>query len=365
MTDLLLTDPISSIPTLKLLRSVPPQVHLYPRFRYMGSKHRLVPWLHTVFQQLDFDSATDAFSGSGIVSYLLKSMGKEVHTNDSLHFPSVISKALIENNSVTVSEEDLRLLFSCKATNPDEKFIQTTFSDIFYTQDDLRFLDDLWVGIREMTSPLKRSLILAALLRSCIKRQPRGVFTVSGNAAGYQDGRRDLKLSLKEHLIEQVACYNAAVFSNGKRNQAHHGDIFALPKSTPDLVYMDPPYVPRSDDNCYMKRYHFLEGLSCYWQGMEIMESSKVKKICKPYSPFGHRKDAIEAFDNLFRHFKHATQVLSYSSNAYPDLDCLVEMMGTYKIRVDVLKKTHRYHFGTHRSAKRNLVEEYLIVGQS
>ena len=49
----------------------------------------------------------------------------------------------------------------------------------------------------------------------------------------------------------------------------------------PDLVYLDPPYVPPSDDNCYIKRYHFLEGLSKYWNGEEIMENTKVKKIKK------------------------------------------------------------------------------------
>ena len=37
-----------------------------------------------------------------------------------------------------------------------------------------------------------------------------------------------------------------------------------------DLVYLDPPYVPRADDNCYIKRYHFLEGLSTYWQGRRV-----------------------------------------------------------------------------------------------
>lgn len=128
---------------------------------------------------------------------------------------------------------------------------------------------------------------------------------------------------------------------------------------------MDPPYVPRSDDNCYMKRYHFLEGVSCYWEDQTIMENSKVKKITKPYTPFGHRKDAVDAFDRLFRNFADATQVLSYSSNAYPDLDILVSLMKRYKKSVEVLRKTHRYHFGTHATAKRNVVEEYLIIGQS
>lgn len=363
-------DPVNAfsdvqIPELKLLRPAPAQLAHYPRFRYMGSKHRLLEWLHNVLQQLDFKNATDAFSGSGAVSYLLKSMDKQVTSNDSLQFPCVLSKALIENNSTVVTPETLDTLLTSRATKKTECFIQNTFRDIFYTPDDLAFLDDIWVGIRLLNSPHQRSLALAALLRACIKRQPRGVFTVSGRGEAYQDGRRDLKLSVKDHFLEQVTYYNRAVFSNGRRNLSRHGNVFDLSSDNVDLVYMDPPYVPRSDDNCYMKRYHFLEGLSCYWQGQNLMETSKVKKIAKPYTPFGHRKDAIAAFAALFRHFADSTQVLSYSSNAFPDLDTLVGLMRRNKKNVEVLQKTHRYHFGTHTSAKRNVVQEYLIIGQS
>jgi len=76
-----------------------------------------------------------------------------------------------------------------------------------------------------MDSPFKRSVALAAILRSAIRRQPRGLFTVS-DPGRYHDGRRDLKLTLREHFIEQVETYNAAVFSNGKRNFSTCGDVF-------------------------------------------------------------------------------------------------------------------------------------------
>jgi adenine-specific DNA methylase len=49
--------------------------------------------LHEVFSELDFRTALDAFSGSGCVSYLLKSMGKEVHANDFLNFCTVLAQA--------------------------------------------------------------------------------------------------------------------------------------------------------------------------------------------------------------------------------------------------------------------------------
>lgn len=340
---------------------LPSQIDSFPRFRYMGSKFRLMPWIHGTLSSLDFQTVTDAFSGSGVVSYLLKGMGKQVHSNDSLEFPSVLTSATVANSATRLKKDDLQLLLSTKARKSSEKFIQRTFNGIFYTPPELKFLDDLWVGIRQLESPFKRSLAIAAILRSAIKRQPRGLFTVSDPTA-YMDGRRDLKLTLEEHFIEQVEFYNAAVFSNGKRSTSSCGDVFDLEPGS-DLVYMDPPYVPRSDDNCYMKRYHFLEGLACYWENKELMMKTKVRKIVKPFTPFAYRRTAIEAFDRLFRTFADSTLALSYSSNGYPDLETLRKLMGKYKRTIEVVEKEHRYHFGTHQAAKRNVVHEYLIIG--
>ncbi len=327
----------------------------------MGSKFRLLPWIHDTLSGLTFDSAADAFSGSGVVSYLLKTMGKQVTSNDSLAFPSVLASATVANNSTMLSRTDVEQLLSACAEGPEDSFIQKTFDGIFYTTEELVFLDNVWAGIRNMKSATKRSVALAALLRSAIKRQPRGLFTV-GDPGRYQDGRRDLKLSLREHFQEQIGCYNAAVFSNGQRNVATCGDVFQVSQEV-DLVYMDPPYVPLSDDNCYMKRYHFLEGLACYWEGREIMMNTKVRKITKPFTPFAYRHTALEAFDCLFRRFADSIQVLSYSSNAFPDLETLKRLMSRYKENVEVVEKEHRYHFGTHAGAKRNVVREFLIVG--
>jgi adenine-specific DNA-methyltransferase len=65
----------------------------FPRLRYMGSKHKLVPHLAALFHELGGRSAVDAFSGSGVVSYALKSLGYTVTSNDFLAFPQVIADA--------------------------------------------------------------------------------------------------------------------------------------------------------------------------------------------------------------------------------------------------------------------------------
>lgn len=336
----------------------------FPTMRYMGSKVRLLPWIEDVLSGLSFESVLDAFSGSGAVAYLFKSMGKTVAATDFLKFPYTIASATIENNSSTLTPADISDLLAFNRQR--KRFIERTFSGIFFTPADLRFLDSVWANLDGVEDPYKRALAVSALVRSCVKRQPRGVFTVAGDPERYKDGRRDLRLSIREHFLENVEAYNAAVFDNGRNNKALRADVFTAPTDA-DLVYMDPPYVPRSDDNCYVKRYHFLEGLTSYWQDPDtiIQTNTKVRKIAKRYTPFSYRRTALDAFDRMFKRFHASTLVLSYSSNGYPDLDTLVDLISRYKLEVTVHERTHRYHFGTHASVTtdRTSVREYLIVG--
>lgn len=343
----------------------PERVKQFPQLRYMGSKYRLLPWLHEVLSQLEFDSALDAFAGSQCVSYLLKSMGKQVVSNDFLEFSRQIGLATIANASVRLLPEHCALLLEDRPSRDD--FIERTFQGIFFTPEDLRFLDKVWSNLDRLPTPYHRALALAALVRSCLKRQPRGVFTVAGDPDRYKDGRRDLRLSLQEHFLESVEIYNRTVFDNGRGNKAVREDVFELDPEGIDLVYMDPPYVPRSDDNCYVKRYHFIEGLASYWQDTEaeILTTTKVKKIRKRHTPFSYRRTAVEAFDQMFQRFHDSILVLSYSSNGFPNLEDLVRLMKRHKGSVEVFERKHRYHFGTHSKVakKRVTVQEYLIVG--
>jgi adenine-specific DNA-methyltransferase len=341
---------------------LPERVLEFPELRYMGSKHRLLPWIHGVLRGLDFETAADPFVGSGSVAYLLKAMGKLVIASDFLNFPAVLASATVANSKHQIDASDLQQLLAVRRKGPH--FIEKTFGGVFYEKRDLQFLDRVAANIDGLTHPHRRALAKAALIRSCLKKQPRGVFTISGDLSHYDDGRRDLRLSMEEHFSEQVAAFNKVVFDNGKRHAVKRADVFSLKPTGVDLVYLDPPYVPRSDDNCYMKRYHFLEGLSCYWRGVRIMKDTKVKKIEKPHTPFGSRKTAIDAFDRLFRLYRHSKIVLSYSSNGYPDREVLEDLLRRYKSRVSAFERPHRYHFGTHSRVERAEVREYLIVGQ-
>ena len=88
---------------------------LYPRLRFMGSKYKIVPHLRQAFSCLEFDTVLDAFSGSGVVSYTLKQMGKQVTSNDFLQFPATVARALIENPQDTLDPKDVTAILAPNA----------------------------------------------------------------------------------------------------------------------------------------------------------------------------------------------------------------------------------------------------------
>ena len=126
-------------------------------------------------------------------------------------------------------------------------------------------------------------------------------------------------MPLRDLFKVAVMDYNRAVFNNERQNRVLCQDIFEVDPSGYELVYLDPPYAPPRDDSDYMKRYHFLEGLSVYWRGQTIMEHTLTKKIEKRFTPFAYKRTVREAFRELFFLFRRSTIVLSYSSNSVPD----------------------------------------------
>ena len=165
------------------------QYQFFPSSRYMGSKNKIIKELYNVFSKYKFDSALDLFSGSSSVSYLLKSMGKRVISNDYMSFASNISSAIISNNKTKFNEKDLKLL--TKKPSSYDKLVQEKFDNIFFSKKDNDFIDILRHNIKNLNNKNKKAIAFASLIKACQKKQPRGLFTFKGFR--YDDGRLDLK----------------------------------------------------------------------------------------------------------------------------------------------------------------------------
>jgi DNA adenine methylase len=337
------------------------QFHYFPGTRFMGSKSKIIDQIWKRLNKVEFNTVLDAFGGSNVIGYFLKCHGKKVITNDFLTFSYITSKAIIENSFENITEKDLSVILK---SNSNNGFIENTFKDIFYSLEDIQFLDTARQNISELNNEYKKAIALAALVRACVKKRSRGIFTFSGER--YNDGRIDMQKTIKEHFKESIKLFNKAVFDNGKKNKSYNKRTELL-KVKADLVYLDPPYFTPNSDNDYTRRYHFIEGLVKNWEGLIIQEHTAVKKFESYKSPFSKKDTVYSAFDQLFEKYRNSIITISYSSNSLPSKGELKEMLGKYKSKVTVHEIDHSYSFGNqnHKIGNpNNRVKEYLFIGR-
>jgi len=344
------------------IRKVPAPVDkkalIYPPTRYMGSKEKLLPYIKDVANQFKFESVLDLFSGSGVVGYLFKTMGKQVFSNDYMAMSSVFSKAMIENNSYTLDKKEIDKLFE---PNPKaSSFVQDTYAGLYYTNDENYVIDLVRSNIKKLSNSYKRAIAMSALIRACLKKRARGIFTYTG--LRYDDGRPDLRMSMEQQIRNAVGLINAAVFDNGRENQARQGDAMTT-RFKANLVYIDPPYYSPLSDNEYVRRYHFVEGLARNWEGVDMQWHTKTKKFKSYPTPFSSRLGAFDAFDKLFKSLQDSILLVSYSSNSLPTREEIISLMSKYKRYVEVIDINYRYSFANQKNEVRNEVQEYLFIG--
>lgn len=320
---------------------------LFPPTRYQGSKYKLLDWLWHSFEGLSFQTALDAFGGTGCVSYLLKTKGKQVTYNDLYQFNQIIARALVENNDVTLTEQEVDLLISPQPGISYSSFIQTTFTDVYYTQPENEWLDVVTTNIGRFNGCVyKQALAYFALFQACIVKRPYNLFhrknlylrqaEVKRSFGNKTTWDKPFELWFR-YFVEQA---NQAVFSNGLNHQVTCGDASQV-KDEFDLVYLDPPYISQAGVGTdYFDFYHFLEGLVNYPEWInEIDWNSKHRRLKPRYSKWADQKAILMAFEEVIARYQKSILVLSYRSNGIPEPEQILNLVKKYKSGEIVVKK--------------------------
>ena len=127
---------------IEAAKGLPPYVT-----NYIGSKQKLVDWIW-VHTPDGVTSALDAFSGSAVVGYMYKAKGLRVVANDRLRYCYHIARAIIENNSVTVSDEELEALLKSNPKAGD--FVEKTFRGKFFQSGVHQIIDNIRANIDDL-----------------------------------------------------------------------------------------------------------------------------------------------------------------------------------------------------------------------
>ena len=354
-------------------------IKIVPTTRYQGSKRKILPWIYDCIKDIEFDTVLDAFGGSGMVSYLFKSMGKRVTYNDLFRFNGAIGKSIIENETVRLSDSDVTFLLNSSMLK--EGFIQNTFHDIYFLDEENLWLDNVVKNIENLatfysgsTLAYKQAIAYNALFQSCMAKRPYNLFHRKNLYMRTKDVPRSFgnkttwDRPFHDHFCSFVKEINRAVFCSGISCRAICQDALSLGENQYDLVYLDPPYIKKGGDyhegTDYLKYYHFLEGLINYHQWGNLIDSNSVnKRIRKEYltNEFVPSKSQ-ETFGHLIKQFRNSVLVLSYRYGGTPTIDELSQIILKYKSNIKVYDKHYCYALNK-QNGNAVLNREYLIIG--
>jgi adenine-specific DNA methylase len=345
---------------------LPENEPLFPSTRFQGSKLKMVDWIWEAVRDLNFQTALDAFGGTGCVAFMLKRHGKQVTYNDILKFNWYIGCALIENESETLDDEEFRFLVSENPNCKHATFIFDTFKDIYFTDAENRWIERVLANIGTLVNPYKKALSYFGLFQACIIKRPFNLFHRKNLYIRQSDVNRNFgnkttwDTPFEVHFKNFVDEANRAVFSNGLPNRALNQEASTIPGDY-DLVYIDTPYISGNGVGTdYLDFYHFLEGLVNYHNWKDHIDfHSKNRRFYHQDSPWNDKNRIHQAFDDLFRHFQNSILVISYRSDGIPTIGELESILKRYKKQViEVKRKNYQYVLSRRQS------EEVLLIGK-
>lgn len=338
----------------------------FPSTRFQGSKLKIVDWIWEAIKGLEFNSALDAFGGTGSVGYKLKEKGKKVTYNDILKFNRYIGLALIENDKVKLTDNDTDFLLRKHIDVKYPTFVFDTFKDIYFTDDENRWVDMVVTNITLLDDIYKKALAFFALCQACIIKRPFNLFHRKNLYLRFSDVERNFgnkttwDTTFDAHFRKFIYEANQAVFSNGQQNKSLNSDIFDI-EGEFDLVYIDTPYISKTGVGVdYFSFYHFLEGLTDYTKWAEKIDyGTKHKRLTGNGSIWTNKNYIYSGFDQLFNKFQNSIIVVSYRADGIPSIDELMTLLRKYKQNVSELKrKNYKYVLSTNHS------EEVLLIGK-
>lgn len=351
----------------------------FPTTRYQGSKRKIIPWIYQNLNDIEFETVLDAFGGSASVSYLFKKMGKTVTYNDKLHFNFIIGKAIIENQSIRLTEEDINQLTSFNDQIVYSDFIEKTFQNIYYKKAENTWLDKVTNNIVQMNHyqphilDHKKALAYYALFQSSLIKRPFNLFHRKNLKIRTRNVERNFGNKVtwdkpfEAHFLNFAKEVNGLVFNSEKTCKALNKSIFDIDPNGYDLVYFDPPYLRQDGSNessNYLKCYHFLEGLSRYneWENQIDYDSrNRQLKNIQTLNDF-KQNDIIEVFGEILDKFKDSKIVFSYKVGGSPSIETLTKLMRKIKSRVYTVSKSYSYALN-HQNGHARKNREVLIIG--
>ena len=315
---------------------------------YLGNKRSLLPFLHSGFkvvqERLGKEKliCLDGFSGSGVVSRLLKTISSELHVNDLEDYSFTCNVAFLANKS-NVSKKKLtkyiEFLNENKRYSDEIGFIRQNYSPrddnnvqpgerVFYTNDNAKIIDNVRRLLEDFPEPYRTLCLAALLVKASIHNNTSGVFKGFHklDGIGHFGGKGENALTrikgeitLDLPLLSDFEC-PVYVYQNDT-NELIKDSI--LPEF--DLVYYDPPY----NQHPYGSNYFMLNIIN---GGKPVNIQEGVSGIAKDWNKSNYNKarEAEQSMDDLIKNTNAKYILISYNNEGIIGLDNFKTILSKY-----------------------------------
>ena len=352
---------------------------------YIGNKRSLIHQIKHIVDQVALDLGQDTlvtfdgFSGSGVVSRVLKSKSKYIVSNDLEAYAQTISRCFLSNRNevdlvdlqhhINLINQEINHMLTLDGPHGFIEELYAPHNDlniqpgerVFYTTYNARKLDLIRQAIQRYPEA-QRPLFLGPLLsEASIHANTPGVFKgfyknpstgigMFGGQGQHALSRIKGEIHLKLPILSQ---FNVPF-------DVYQEDINLLVDQLDDsfdLAYLDPPY----NQHPYGSNYFMLNLINHYQRPQQM---SKVSGIPTDWtrSKYNSRKSVFDSFEHLIAHLKAKYILISYNSEGFVSKDQLCHLLGQFgqyyefEIKYNAFKGSRNLH-------KRKIhVKEYLFL---
>lgn len=334
-------------------------------FRYIGSKARLIDQITAYMGPPKQGSFfVDAFCGTGAVAEAAAELGWNVRINDSLYSAVISAGArLISTEQVAFKKLGgyAKAIAKLNAANPKHGFMWREYSPAsidtcglerrYFTQENAARIDAIRALIGEWVETTTIDEVEERLLIADLFGALNRVANIAGTFGCFLS-------KWTSQSQDKIAMRCRELKASGVRVEATVGDVFDVPNSFEDLVYLDPPYTKRQ----YASYYHILETVA-------LGDEPKVEGVAglRPWkvlaSDFCYKTRALKTLSRLVSGLKAEKVLLSYSSEGHICMqDMKAELSKIGKFKMHPLGSIGRYRPNKIASSTAADVNEYLVV---
>jgi len=291
--------------------------------RYMGNKQKLLSFIvpHIIEETKEGETIFDLFAGTHSVGYALKERNK-ILANDILVASYIIGKAIIENNSFSISSNEAKTdLYPLYLKNIERKcytFFEEKYSGTYFSDFQCTDIDSIRYAIENtLVNEYKKALYLTSLIYAMCYAQ-----STPGHFAQYMPNNHPRIKELQKISIWDVflrKCDDLDINFSKFQNQVFNFDyrIFFDDEKykhilyEPVLFYIDPPYTGEQ----YSRFYHLLETMIKY--DYPLLNHKGLYREDRFKSRFCYLKTVTQEFDYLLRRISKLNSpkaIISYAN---------------------------------------------------